>query len=87
MTRIEVEKKLLDMAEQMQAVYKEYMPVGERLSVSISDKVIIINDAFYAGDEIIEDVHGYMFKTVDCAKYADGVKRFGNKFIHAGGEA
>lgn len=87
MTRLECEKKLLDMAEQMQAVYKEYMPAGERLSVTICDKIIMISDAFFAGDEIIDDVHGNMFKTVDCAKFADGVLRFGYKYIRAGGEA
>lgn len=84
MTRLECEKKLLDMAEQMQALYKEYMPAGERLSVSISDRIIMISDCFFAGDEIIEDANGRIFKTIDCAKYADGVKRFGTVYDREG---
>ena len=75
MTRLECEEKLLDLARQMQAVYKEYQPAGEMLSMTASDGLISISDAFFYGMEPVEDVHGHVFRTVKVTQYRDGQVR------------
>ena len=77
MTRKECEAKLLALAEQMYAVYKEYNPSGDFLSmIADNDGYISVDDAYFNADgKIINDVNGNAFKTVDCAKYKDGTIR------------
>ena len=79
MTRLECEKKLLSLAEQMRAVYEEYNPAGDHLSVIMSaNGFICVDDAFFNADgKIILDVHNQTFKTVDVTKYKDGVICYG----------
>lgn len=74
MTRKECEAKLLALAEQMYAVYKEYNHSGDFLSmIANKDGYICVDDAYFNADgKIIDDVNGNAFKTVDCAKYTDG---------------
>ena len=81
MTRQECEEKLLSLAEQMQAVYLKYNPAGEHLSVIISgDGFICVDDCFFTKEnEIIRDVHGNMFRTVEVAKFSDGHISYGGK--------
>lgn len=81
MTRQECEEKLLSLAEQMQAVYLEYNPAGEHLGVIISgDGFICADDCFFTKEnEIIRDVHGNMFRTVEVAKFSDGHISYGGK--------
>ena len=74
-TRIECEEKLLDLARQMQAVYKEYQPAGEMLSMTASEELISIGDAFFYGPEPVEDVHGHVFRTVKVTQFRDGQVR------------
>lgn len=79
MTRKECECRLLALAEQMRAVYKEYNPSGDFLSVITDDDgYISVDDCYFnAGTEIIMDVHGCVFRTVDVTKYKDGHIRYG----------
>lgn len=85
MTRQECEAKLLALAEQMYAVYKEYNHSGDFLSmIADNDGYISVYDAYFNADgKIINDVNGNAFKTVDCAKYKDGSIRMFNKRIYA----
>jgi len=74
MTRKECEAKLLALAEQMYAVYKEYNHSGDFLSmIADSSGYISVDDAYFNADgKIINDANGNTFKTVDCVKYKDG---------------
>ena len=81
MTRRECETKLIELAEEMYKVYKEYNPAGEHLSMSASDKVIMTSDAFFMEGNLIEDANGNIYKTVDCAKFADGCVRFMGRYV------
>ena len=48
MTRLECEKKLLSLAEQMRAVYLEYNPAGDFMTAIIdADGYINVNDCFF----------------------------------------
>lgn len=80
MTRQECEKKLLALAEQMRAVYMEYNPTGDFLSmISDVDGFICVDDCYFNADhQIIKDVNGDSFKTVTVTKYSDGQIRYGN---------
>lgn len=89
MTRQECEMKMLLLAEQMYATYKEYNPSGDFLSM-IADKngYISVDDAYFNADgKIINDANGYAFKTVECTKYKDGSIRLNNKIIDTEGAA
>lgn len=89
MTRKECEAKLLALAEQMYAVYKEYNHSGDFLSM-IADKngYIGVDDAYFNADgKIIYDANGNTFKTVDCAKYKDGSIRLFKTIIRTEGAA
>ena len=79
MTRLECEKKLLSLAEQMRAVYEEYNPSGDHLSVIMgANGYICVDDAYFTAEsEIILDVHGNAFKTVNVTKYSDGHISYG----------
>lgn len=79
MTRIECEKKLLSLAEQMRAVYLEYNPAGDHMSVILgANGYICVDDAFFTKEnEIIRDVHGDLFRTVNVTKYSNGYVRYG----------
>lgn len=79
MTRQECEKKLLSLAEQMRAVYEEYNTAGDHLSAIMSaNGYICVDDGFFTAErEIIRDVHGGVFKTVNVSKYSDGTIRYG----------
>ena len=83
MTRKECEKKLLALAEQMYAVYKEYNPSGDFLSmIADKDGYISVDDCYFNAErKIINDVNGNTFKTVDCTKYKDGSVRLSNEII------
>lgn len=83
MTRLECEKKLLSLAEQMYALYKEYNPSGDFLTMCAdTDGYIGVHDCYFNTEgKIIDDVHGNAFRTVDCAKYSSGNIRLGNKHI------
>lgn len=74
MTRQECEAKLLSLAEQMRAVYMAYNPAGDFMTVIMdANGYICVDDAFFTRDrQIVRDVHGDIFKTVDVTKYADG---------------
>lgn len=80
MTRQECEKKLLELATQMRAVYDEYNPAGDHLDVIMARSGFIsVDDAFFTKErEIIRDVHGDIFKSVDVTKYDDGHIRYGS---------
>lgn len=74
MTRLECELKLIELAAEMYAVYKEYNPAADYLNV-VADKggYICIEDAFFNADnKIIRDVHGNAFSTVNVTRYKDG---------------
>jgi hypothetical protein len=79
MTRLECEKKLLSLAEQMRAVYKAYNPAGDFLSmISDADGYICVDDCYFNADrKIIEDVNGNVFRTVNVTKYTDDHVRYG----------
>lgn len=79
MTRHECEAKLLTLAEQMRALYMEYNPAGEHLSVIISGSGYIgISDAFFTEDnKVILDVHDNVFSSVNVSRYSDGHIRYG----------
>jgi len=79
MTRLECEKKLLSLAEQMRAVYEEYNPAGDHLSaIMCANGYICVDDGFFTAErEIIQDVHEQVFKTVNVCKYTDGSIRYG----------
>ena len=79
MTRLECEKKLLSLAEQMRAVYLEYNPAGDFLTATIdADGYISVDDAYFNADRnIILSANGSAFKTVDVAKFSDGHIRYG----------
>ena len=82
MTRRECEDKLLELAEQMYAVYKEYNPSGDMLSVSaFANGCIGIHDAYFSGDEVIKDANDCVFKTVDAVKYTNGGRRYGSTYV------
>ena len=74
MTRQECEKKLLDLATQMRAVYDEYNPAGDHLGVIMcANGYINVSDCFFTPEgQIIYDVHDAMFNSVDVTKYCDG---------------
>lgn len=74
MTRLECEKKLLSLAEQMRAVYMEYNPAGDFLSAIIdADGYINVDDCYFNAErKIIINADGTTFKTVDVTKYKDG---------------
>ena len=84
MTRAECEAKLISLAEQMYAVYKEYNPAGDFLSVIADhDGYIGVDDAYFNCEgKIIVDANGNSFKTVDAAKYKDGSVRLWNERIN-----
>lgn len=79
MTRQECENRLISLAEQMREVYMEYNPAGDFLSAIMDkDGYICVDDCYFNWErQIIQDVHGQMFKTVDVAKYSDGHIRYG----------
>lgn len=83
MTRNECEAKLLALAEQMYAVYKEYNHSGDFLSmIANKDGYISVDDAYFNADgKIINDANNHVFRTVNCAKYKDGCMRLNNKII------
>lgn len=74
MTRLECEKKLLSLAEQMRAVYEEYNPAGDHLGVILgADGYICVDDAFFTAErKIVLDVNDQIFQTVNVTKYSDG---------------
>lgn len=78
MTRLECEKKLLELAEQMRMVYLEYNPAGDFLSAIIdSDGYISVDDTYFNAErKIIINEDGTAFKTVDVTKYSDGHVRY-----------
>ena len=78
MTRLECEKKLLSLAEQMWAVYMEYNPTGDFLSAIIDDDGYInVDDCYFnAEGRIIINADGTAFRTVDVTKYSDGHIRY-----------
>lgn len=89
MTRKECEVKLLALAEQMYAVYKEYNPSGDFLS-TIADKYgfISVSDCYFNAErKIIIDANGNIYKTVDCTRYKDGSMKLSNKIINTEGAA
>lgn len=77
MTRQECEAKLLDLAEQMYSIYKEYNPSGDFLSMSASRTgCILVSDSYFNSEgNIILDANNFSFSTVDCAQYSDGSRR------------
>lgn len=79
MTRQECEAKLISLAKQMRDVYLEYNPAGDHLGAIMSGNGYInVDDAFFNGDnQIIRDVHGDVFKTVDVTMFSDGYIRYG----------
>ena len=79
MTRLECEKKLLSLAEQMRAVYLEYNPAGDFMTAIIdADGYINVKDCFFNADrQIIINEDGTAFRSVDTAKYSDGSIRYG----------
>jgi hypothetical protein len=82
MTRKECEDKLLDMAQQMYEVYKEYNPSGEMLSVTaFANGYININDAFFSDNEVVLDANDNTFKTVDAVKYSSGGRRYDTTYV------
>ena len=89
MTRQECEAKLLELAEQMRAVYMEYNPSGDFLSmISDVDGYINVDDSYFNAErKIVEDVNGNVFRTVDVTKYKDGSIRMWNKRITPEGAA
>ena len=87
MTRMECEKKLLEMAEQMYALYKQYNPAGDMFSVTCdSNGYVSVYDCFFYENEAIKDANNCVFRTVDAVKYASGDYRFGTKHIMGGAE-
>ena len=85
MTRMECEKKLLEMAQQMYALYKQYNPAGELFNVTCdADGYVGVDDAFFYDGKVIMDANGSVFHTVDAVKYKDGDMRFGTKIIREG---
>jgi hypothetical protein len=79
MTRLECEKKLLELAEQMRQVYLEYNPAGDFLSASIdADGYVSVDDAYFNAERnIILNANGSAFRTVSATKYKDGHIRYG----------
>lgn len=79
MTRLECEKKLLELAEQMRAVYLEYNPAGDFMYAIIdADGYINVDDSFFnANRQIITNEDGTVFRSVDATKYSDGSIRYG----------
>lgn len=79
MTRLECEKKLLSLAEQMRAVYEEYNPAGDHLSAIMgANGYICVNDGFFTAErKIVLDVNDQIFQTVNVSKYSDGHIRYG----------
>lgn len=78
MTRLECEKKLISLAEQMREVYLEYNPAGDFLSAIIdSDGYISVDDAYFNAErKIIINEDGTAFRTVDVTKHTDGQIRY-----------
>ena len=75
MTRLECEKKLMDLARQMQAVYLKYNPAGEMLSVTMDGGYINIGDSYVTDNcEVILDANGRLFRTVDAIQVGGEVK-------------
>lgn len=79
MTRLECEKKLLSLAQQMLAVYLEYNPAGDFLSAIIdADGYINVKDCFFNADrQIITNEDETAFRSVDTTKYSNGDVRYG----------
>ena len=84
MTRQECEAKLLSLAEQMYAVYKEYNSSGDFLTmIADRDGYINVDDCYFNAErKIIQDANGDTFKTVGATKYSDGHIRLWNKRIN-----
>lgn len=83
MTRHECEERLLSLAQQMHDAYLEYNPAGEHMSVTIGGNgFICIRDTFFTGDDhqVVRNVHGKVFETVNVAKFSDGHIRFGEEY-------
>jgi len=78
MTRLECEKKLLSLAEQMLEVYLEYNPAGDFMSAIIdANGYISVDDSYFNAErKIIINEDGTAFKTVDVTKYSDGHVRY-----------
>lgn len=79
MTRLECEKKLLSLAEQMRAVYLEYNPAGDFMSAIIdADGYINVNDCLFNADrQIITNEDGTVFRSVNTTKFSNGDIRYG----------
>ena len=78
MTRLECEKKLLSLAEQMLEVYLEYNPAGDFMFAIIdANGYISVDDSYFNAErKIIINEDGTAFKTVDVTKYSDGRVRY-----------
>ena len=86
MTRKECERQLLDLAAQMYAVYKEYNPTADFLSmIADKDGYICVDDCYFNSErKIIMDANNFPFRTVNCTHYSNGDENIGGKFIIAG---
>ena len=78
MTRLECEKKLLSLAEQMLEVYLEYNPAGDFMTAIIdANGYISVDDSYFNAErKLIINENGTAFKTVDVTKYNDGHVRY-----------
>lgn len=78
MTRLECEKKLLALAQQMRAVYEEYNPAGDHLSALMgANGYICVDDGFFTAEKrLILDANDQIFQTVNVTKYSDGHIRY-----------
>lgn len=76
MNRPECEMKLIELLEQVKAVYEDYNPLGQILSISISNGCISLHDGFCDDDgNVITGLH-----TVEAVKFDDGEVWLGDKW-------
>ena len=80
MTRKECEARLIELAEQMRAVYLEYNPAGDFMTAIIDvDGYINVGDSYFNAErKIIINEDGTAFNTVGVTKYSDGQICYGN---------
>lgn len=91
MTRYECELKILELANQIRDVYKEYNPAPGFLRLIIDGGYISARDCYFTdingARDIVEDWQGLMFHTIDATQYADGAIRAKGTRRHNNGES
>lgn len=71
MTRAECERKLIELAEQADRIYREFNPGGNGIMIcTFRDGCISVSDA-----EVDSATHEFVNWTIEAAKHQDGIIR------------